>query len=67
MQFISLSRLMQSNMQFISLSRLMQSNMGRAKQKSAFEHEQKVRIHIILHMRKVSSGHLLSIDAFYSA
>ena len=29
-------------------------------EKSAFEHAQNVRIHI-LHMRKVSSGHLLSI------
>ena len=30
----------------------------RAKRKSAFEHAQNVWIHIILHMRKVSSGHL---------
>ena len=36
---------------------------GHAKQKSAFESEQ---IHIILRMRKVSSGPLLSIDNFYS-
>ena len=35
--------------------------MGLAKRKSAFEHAQSVRIHIILYMLKVSSGHLLSI------
>ena len=34
--------------------------------RSAFEHTQHVRIHIILHMRKVSSGFFLSIDAIYS-
>ena len=33
---------------------------------NAFEHVQNVRIHIILHMRQVSSGHLLSIETFYS-
>ena len=35
--------------------------MGPVKQKSAFEHAQHVRIHIILHMRKVSSGRMISI------
>ena len=40
--------------------------MGRVKRKSAFKHAQNVRIHIILHMRRVSSGHLLSIETFYS-
>ena len=40
--------------------------MGRVKRKSAFEHAQNVRIHIILHMRRVSSGQLLSIETFYS-
>ena len=34
------------------------------KRKSAFEHAQNVRIH--LRMRKISSGHLLSIETFYS-
>ena len=34
--------------------------MGRAKRKSVFEHAQNVRIHISLHMRKVSSRPLLS-------
>ena len=41
-------------------------NMGRIKRKSAFEHAQNAQIHIILHMRKVSSGHLLSIEIFCS-
>ena len=40
--------------------------MGRVKRKKAFEHLQNVRIHVILHMRKVSSGHLLSMETFYS-
>ena len=40
--------------------------MGRAKRKSAFEHAQNGRIHIMLHMRKVSSGNLLSTETFYS-
>ena len=31
-------------------------NIGRVKRKGAFKHAQNVRIHIILHMRKVSSG-----------
>ena len=31
-------------------------------QKSAFEQTLNMRIHIILHMRKVSSGYLLSIE-----
>ena len=39
--------------------------MGHVKQKSAFEHAQNVRNHIILHMCRVSSGHLLSIHTFY--
>ena len=38
--------------------------MGHVKRKSAFEHAQNVRIHIILHMCKVSSGHLLPIEPF---
>ena len=38
--------------------------MGRVKRKSVFEHAQNVRIPIILHMRKVSSGHLLYIETF---
>ena len=40
--------------------------MGRVKWKSAFEHAQNMRIHIILHMRKVSAGQLLSIETFYT-
>ena len=40
--------------------------MGRVKQKSAFEHAQNVRIHNILRMREVLSGHLLSIETFYT-
>ena len=40
--------------------------MVRVKRKSAFEHAQNVLIHIILHMRKVLSEHLLSIKTFYS-
>ena len=40
--------------------------MGRAKRKSAFEHAQNVQIHIILRMRKVSFGRLLSIHTFCS-
>ena len=39
---------------------------GLRQTKSAVEHAQSVRIHIILHLRKVSSGHLLSIETFYS-
>ena len=34
--------------------------------KSSFEDAQNMRIHIILHMRKVSYGPLLPIDTFYS-
>ena len=34
--------------------------------KCTFEHAQNVQIHIILHMRKVSSGRLLSIDTLCS-
>ena len=41
--------------------------MGRANEKYAFEHAQNVLIHIILRMRKVSSGSLLSIDIFCSS
>ena len=39
--------------------------MVRIKRKSAFEHAQNVRIHVILRMRKVWSGLLFSIDTFY--
>ena len=39
---------------------------GRDKQKRTFENVQNVRIHIILRMRKVSYGPLLSIVSFYS-
>ena len=39
---------------------------GRFKRKSTLEHAQNVRIHIILRIRKVSSGSLLSIDTFCS-
>ena len=35
-------------------------------EKVAFAHAQNVRIYIILHMRKVSSGHLFTIKTFYS-
>ena len=42
-------------------------DMGRVKRKqSAFEHAQSVQIHIALHMRRVSSAHLLSIETVYS-
>ena len=40
--------------------------MGSVKQKSAFEHAQNARIHIILRMRKVSSGHMVSIETVCS-
>ena len=40
--------------------------MDRVMQKSTFEHAQNVQIHITLHMRKASSGHLLSAEAIYS-
>ena len=41
--------------------------MGRVKWKSAFEQAQNAQIQIILHMRKVSSGHLFSIfETVYS-
>ena len=33
-------------------------------EKSAIESEQIVRLHITLHMRKVLSGHLLSVETF---
>ena len=39
---------------------------GRAKRKSAFEHAQNVRIHIILRMLNVSSGPLFSIHTLCS-
>ena len=41
------------------------SYMGSAKQ-NCLEYAQNVRIHIILHMPNVSSGHLLSIETFCS-
>ena len=41
------------------------SYIGRVKRKSAFEHAKNVRIHIVLRIRKVSSGPLLSMDTFY--
>ena len=31
--------------------------LGRVKQRSAFEHAQNIKFHIIMHMRKVSSGY----------
>ena len=40
--------------------------MAHVKRKSAFEHVQNVQIQIILHMRKISTGRLLSIQAFFS-
>ena len=40
--------------------------MGRAKLKRVFGYAQNVRIFIILRMRKISSGYLLSFDTFYS-
>ena len=40
--------------------------MGRAKRKCVFEHAQNAHIQIHSRMRKVSSGHLVSIDTFYS-
>ena len=42
------------------------NNFGRNKRKSAFEHAQNAQIQIILHMRKASSGPLLSISTFCS-
>ena len=40
---------------------------GRPKQKSTFEHAQNAaHIQILLHMRKVSYGHLLFINTFWS-
>ena len=41
-------------------------NVGRIKRKNAYEHALNVRVHIILHMRKVSSGHFLSIETVIS-
>ena len=41
-------------------------HLSRARRKSALGHAQNVRIYIILRMRKVLSGHLVSIDTFYS-
>ena len=45
---------------------LKMNKMVNVKRKSAFEHTQNVRIHIILHMRKVSPVHLLSTETFKS-
>ena len=42
------------------------NKMGRVKRKAAFKHAQHSQIHIFLHMRKVSSGHLLFIETFCS-
>ena len=53
-----------ANNMFIMSTRL--HHMCLVKRKSAFEHAQNVRIHINMHMRKLSSGHLLSIETFYS-
>ena len=39
--------------------------LGLVKRKSACKHAKSVRIHIILRLLKNSSGHLLSIEAFY--
>ena len=44
----------------------MLNEMDRVKQKCAFEHVQNMQIQIILHMRKVLSGPLLSIHTFYN-
>ena len=35
---------------------------GPRQAKNAFEHAQSVRIHIIMYVHKVSSGHLLAIE-----
>ena len=48
----------------MSPSKLEYPYLGLDKRKFAFEHAQNVRNHI-LHMRKDSSGHLISIEAFY--
>ena len=40
-------------------------HMARVKRISAFEHAQNVRIHIIVHKRKVSPGSLLFIHIFF--
>ena len=40
--------------------------MGRVKRKRDFEHEQNEQVHVILRMRKVSYGLLLSIHTFCS-
>ena len=44
----------------------MRTMLGRAKRKRAFEHAQNAQIQIILCMRKVSSGPLLSIRIFWN-
>ena len=49
------------NMSFVAVTYLL----GHVKQKRVFKYAQKVWIYIILCMRKVSSGPLLSIDTFY--
>ena len=40
--------------------------MHHVKGKLTFEHAQNNLIHTTLHMREVSSGHLLSVETFYS-
>ena len=40
---------------------------GLLQAKRAFEHAQNKVIHIILHMRKISSGYLLSIETANSS
>ena len=40
--------------------------MGRIMLNSAFEHVHNAQIHIILHVRKVSSGPLPSVHIFFS-
>ena len=40
--------------------------MGLIKRRRVYEHAQNAQIHAILHMRKVSSGHLLSSEIVYS-
>ena len=49
---------------YVLLLQGIQSNMGHIKQKSALQ--QNAQTHIILHMCKVSSAHLLSNETFCS-
>ena len=44
----------------------LRTQMRRAKRKTAFEHAWNLRVHMILRMRKVSSGPLLSSHTFFS-